>query len=442
MESENKQAETRSEMRLSRHHWSKRIRRSASPRLKKVLFLLILLIPVPLMIHASNVKGRFYVSNFYSKDSSNNDLQVVSSKLRLFKHEDEKPGFYFNLDGELRKKITGGDNILNKRLNELWLGYKFQQNFNVIIGRQYIYQLFNTYVDGLNLKYEISKGVGFGIFGGLAPDLYDNSIDGKFKSFGAYGYADQEKYQLYYGCENLMYKGEVDRQYCSARLNAALSDKVRLDGLSSVSRNQVTNKFELENAAGNVSYAITRDLRVQVFYDYYKAIKYFESSKKFFNNFDYRDNYFLDTSSQSRAGGRVDYRLPKGVNVYASAAYQTRSIDHDHAVRYTGGFTKHGLFGFDLSGRYTHIDNFTSKNDEFNVEVSRNFLNKVDVSVYASKEREKLEVENGFTAGTLTYGSSVYWQINKNYFLSMFAERYEGDDYHNTSLFTQAGYRF
>jgi len=64
------------------------------------------------------------------------------------------------------------------------------------------------------------------------------------------------------------------------------------------------------------------------------------------------------------------------------------------------------------------------------------------VSVYANKEEEKLDDEGGFTTGTLTYGTSVYWQINKNYFVSMFAERYDGDDYYNTSVFTQAGYRF
>jgi len=443
MDSENNQDRIKSDAKISRHHWRKRIKKSSSyRRWKKALFMFTLLIPMPLMIQASNIKGRFYVSDFYSNDSNHNENQIVSSKLRLYKHEDEKPGFYFNLDGELREKLTGEDRSLKKRLNELWLGYKFQQNFNIIIGRQYIYQLFNTYIDGLNLRYEIKKGTGFGIFGGLAPDLYDNSIDGKFKSFGAYGYIDQEKYQFYYGCEDLFYEGKTDRAYCSTRLNSALSSKVRFDGLSSVSINQATKKLELENANSNLSYAATGDLRFQIFYDYYRAIKYFESSKKLFTDYAYRENYFLDTNSQSRGGGRVDYRLAKGLNVYASAAYQTRKIDNDHAVRYTGGFTKQDLFGFNLSGRYTHINNFNSKNDEFNVEVSRNFFDKVDVSVYTSKEKEKLDIEGGFTTGTLTYGTSVYWQISKNYFVSMFAERYNGDDYHNTSLYTQAGYRF
>ncbi|HBH61839.1 MAG TPA: hypothetical protein DDX85_08900 [Nitrospiraceae bacterium] len=443
MDNKNKQNRTKSNMKISRHHWRKRIKKSRSSlQWKKALLLFAFLIPMPLIIQASDIKGRFYVSDYYSNDSSHNDLQIVSSKLRLYKQEDEKPGFYFNLDGEIRKKISEGEDPLKKRLNELWVGYKFPQNLHVIVGRQYIYQLFNTYIDGLNLKYEIKKGAGFGVFGGLAPDLYDNSIDGKFKSFGAYGFLDQDTYQFYIGCEDLMYEGATDRQYCSARLNSALSKKVRLDGFSSVSINQATNKFELENASANVSYAATRDLRFQLFYDYYRAIKYFESSKNIFADYDYIDNYFLDTNSQSRAGGRVDYKLAKKLNVYASAAYQTRKIDNDHAVRYTGGFRTYDLGGFNLSGRYTHIDNFNSENDEFNVELARNFFNKVDVSVYASKEKEKLDIEGGFTAGTLTYGTSVYWQLNKNYFVSMFVERYDGDDYYNTSVFTQAGYRF
>ncbi|MBI5663854.1 MAG: hypothetical protein HZC49_02005 [Nitrospirae bacterium] len=443
MDSNDKQDKPKSDMTISRRHWRKRIKKTSPSLLwKKAFFLFVFLIPIPLIIQASDIKGRFYVSDYYSNDSNHRDIQIVSSKLRLYKLEDEKPGFYFNLDGTIRKKLSDGEDPMDKRLSELWVGYKFQRNFNVIIGRQYVYQLFNTYIDGLNLKYELKKGMGLGLFGGLAPDLYDNSVNGKFKSLGAYGFLDQEKYQLYFGCEDLMYEGKTDRQYCSARLNSTLNEKVRLDGLSSVSINQATKKYEIENASANLSYAATRDLRFQIFYDYYRAIKYFESSKKLFNDFDYRDNYFLDTNSQSRAGGRVDYRLAKGLNVYVSAAYQTRKIDNDHAVRYTGGFTKHDLLGFNLSGRYTHIDNFNSKNDAFNVEVSRNFFDKVDISVYASKEQEKLEVEGGFTNGTLTYGTSVYWQINKNYFVSMFAERYDGDDYYNTSAFTQAGYRF
>ena len=76
------------------------------------------------------------------------------------------------------------------------------------------------------------------------------------------------------------------------------------------------------------------------------------------------------------------------------------------------------------------------------MEVSRFLLDKIDVSVYASHEQEELDIENGFTAGLLTYGASVYWTINRHYFASMFIERYDEDDYDNTSIFTQAGYRF
>ena len=123
-------------------------------------------------------------------------------------------------------------------------------------------------------------------------------------------------------------------------------------------------------------------------------------------------------------------------------AYQKREIDDGTAFRFTGGFRKYDLYGFDLSGRFTRINNFTSDSNEFNMEVSRFLLDKFDVSVYASHEQEELDIENGFTAGLLTYGASVYWSINRHYFASMFMERYVEDDYDNTSVFTQAGLRF
>ena len=94
-----------------------------------------------------------------------------------------------------------------------------------------------------------------------------------------------------------------------------------------------------------------------------------------------------------------------------------------------------------MSGRYTHINDFRSVSDEFNVEVSRNFYNKVDLSIYASREEEKLDIVDAYTQGTLTYGVSAYWPVNRSYYLSMFLEHFKEDDYDNTSLFTQLGYK-
>lgn len=131
----------------------------------------------------------------------------------------------------------------------------------------------------------------------------------------------------------------------------------------------------------------------------------------------------------------------KGLKVYGSAAYQLRKIDNEDALRLTGGFRKYDIFGFDLSGRYTYINNFTSKSSEFNVEISRQLFDRLDLSVYATHEKEKLDIENGFTSVILTYGASLYWLINRNFYASMFIEHYDEDDYNNTSLFTQIGYR-
>lgn len=413
--------------------------------MKKTLFLIIVLIFTPL-IYAEDIKGRFYVSDYFSHDSNHSDLHILSSRLKLYRREDEKSRFYFNLDGRIREKIVNGDihkDIPEYRFDEIWLGYKFpEQKLNLIIGRQYVNEMYNTHIDGLNARYLLGKGLGVGIFGGLAPDKYDSSFNSKYKSAGIYGFLDQDKYQLNIGYENLSYKGKTDREYFSVRLNSDVSNKVRLNALSSVSVNQATNKLEVENANVNISYAYSKALHFQLFHDYYRAIKYFESSKKFLDSFNIRDVYFLDTNSQTRTGVRVDYKLSKDLSAYASAAYQNRKIDNKEAVRLTGGVRKYNLSGFDVSGRYTYIDNFTSRSSEFSVEVSRTFFDKLDASVYASHEQEKLDIENGFTSGPLTYGTSLYWTINKHYSASLFVERSEENDYHNTALFTQIGYRF
>jgi hypothetical protein len=132
----------------------------------------------------------------------------------------------------------------------------------------------------------------------------------------------------------------------------------------------------------------------------------------------------------------------KGLKIYTSGAYERRKEDDKDKLRLTGGLRKYDLYGFDLSGRYTYIDDFESKSDEFHAEISRNFFNKVDLSIYASREEKKLDVENAFTERTLTYGSSLYWMITRRYFFTAFIERSKDEGYVNTSVFTQLGYKF
>jgi hypothetical protein len=394
----------------------------------------------------SGIKGRFYISDYYSNDSNNFDFHVLSARLKVYMRESDESRYYFKLDARARKKVSDNDvhnDIPEYKFYELWLGYKFlEQNIDLIAGRQHVQEMYNTNVDGINAKYRIRDYLGIGIFGGLAPDKYDYSFNSKFKTAGIYSFLDRDRYKLRFGYEKLYYDGKTDREYLSFKLFSDFNKKTWFNLLSSASINQVTDKIDIDNLSTNLLYKYSKDLRMSLFFNYYRAIRYFESSKKFITQNDGDDSYYLDTNSQSRIGFRVNYRLRKKLTIYASMAYQQREIDNESATRFTGGIRKYDLYGFNLSGRYTHINNFTSKSNEFNVEVSRLLLEKMDVSVYASHEQEELEIENGFTAGLLTYGASVYWAINRHYFLSMFLERYDEDDYDNTSLFTQAGYRF
>ena len=69
-------------------------------------------------------------------------------------------------------------------------------------------------------------------------------------------------------------------------------------------------------------------------------------------------------------------------------------------------------------------------------------MNKFDVSLYASHEEEKLDIENAYSSGALTYGGTLYWPIDKHFFVSMFMEYIDEDDYSNTSMFGQIGFKF
>ncbi len=402
--------------------------------------------PVKKSKKRSQIKGRFYISDYYANDSNNFDFHVLSTRMKVYMRENDDSRYYFKIDARARKKVSDNDvhnDIPEYKFYEAWLGYKFpKQKIDLIAGRQHIYEMFNTSVDGINAKYRLNDDLGIGIFTGLAPDKYDYSFNSKFKTLGIYSFMDSVKYKLRIGYERLYYDGKKDREYFSFKLFSTPTKKTRFNVLSSASINQLTNSVDIDNLSATVMHKYSKHLRFNLFYNYYRAIRYFESSKKFISQNGGSDGYFLDTNSQSRIGLRVNYRIRKKLTIYTSMAYQKRDIDDDTATRFTGGFRKYDLYGFDLSGRYTRINYFTSKSNEFNVEVSRFLLEKFDVSVYASHEQEELEIENGFTAGLLTYGASVYWSINKHYFASMFIERYDEDDYDNTSIFSQAGYRF
>jgi len=129
----------------------------------------------------SNVKGRFYVSDYYSNDSDDFEFHILTSRLKLYKNGDKKSRYYYSLDARVRKKIFNGDleeNVPEWKVDEAWVGIKFpKQKLDVIGGRQYIYELYNTRIDGLNVKFSFDNGLGFGGFGGIAPDKQDESLN-------------------------------------------------------------------------------------------------------------------------------------------------------------------------------------------------------------------------------------------------------------------------
>lgn len=394
----------------------------------------------------ANTKGRFYVSDYYSNDSDDFEFHILTSRLNVYKHEDKKSNYYYTLDARVRKKIFNGDlkeNVPEWKVDEAWVGIKFfKQKLDVIGGRQNIYELYNTTIDGLNVKYEFDNGLGFGIFGGLAPDKQDESLNTDYESIGGYTFLNKQDHKIQFGYENLSYKGATDREYFSLRIFSKLHEKLRLNAVSSASINQLTENFEVENANVNLLYRYSKNLRFNIFYNYFRTIKFYESTREYLVLPDVAESFFLDNNSRTRTGMRVDYRIMKGLKIYTSAAYERRKIDGEDKLRLTGGFRKYDLYGFDLSGRYTYIDDFAASSDEFRAEISRNFFRKVDASVYASREERRLDTENAFTKQKLTYGSSLYWLINKHYFMTAFLERYKDEDYINISVFTQLGYKF
>lgn len=415
---------------------------------RKVIILQILLpvlLAVPLSLQAGEIKGRISFSDYYSVDNESRDLHILSTKIRAYKLEEDEPGWYFNLNGKIKKKAIEGDfkkESLEYVLREAWVGYKFPgKKVQAAIGRQYIEEMFNSYVDGLNLRYNFTEEFGVGIFGGLSPDKYDSSFNAKFKTIGIYTELDRAWYNIKAGYENLKYNGETDREYLSMKLYADLRDDLKLNSTTAASRDQITDDVKLENVNLNLNYSYSKELRFTVFYTYYRAVKLYASAKDYFN-IDIHDDYFYEFNSLARTGIKVNYRVLKNLKLFGSAVYQRRGEDDEDAVRYTAGIRRRDLYGFDLSGRYTHVDNYDSIDNEFRVEASRRLMDKFDVSVYATQEFEDLDQGGGFSNDSLTYGSSLYWKINRSYNLFMFVERYKEDDYYNTSVFTKLGFRF
>jgi hypothetical protein len=401
--------------------------------------------PVDEKSFREKIRGRVYVSDYYSTDSSDFAFHILTGRLNLYKLEEKKPGFFFEFDGKARKKFFNRDSrseVPEYKVHEFWGGYKFPGlQWKAILGRQYVHQLYNTYLDGLNVNYTFPSGFGAGIFGGSAPDKNDNTFNTDFLSFGAYGFLDKPDHKINFGYEHLDYQGETDREYFSARVYSRFNKKFRLNALSSVSQNQITNDFEVENANASLLYTHSRKLRFNVFYSYYRTIKFYESTKYYSEFSDVDDTFLLDNNSQTRSGVRVDYKILKGLKVYGATSYQTRELDEEDAIRYTAGIRKYDLAGFDVSARYTYLDNYSSRSSEYNLEVYRNILRKFDVSLYVSREEEKLDLENSFTFGDITYGATLYWPITKKIFMSSFVERIDQENYGNTSIYTQFGYK-
>ncbi|MBI4687524.1 MAG: hypothetical protein HY756_07060 [Nitrospirae bacterium] len=412
--------------------------------INRIVPLIVLAIMLtPLYGQAGEIKGNIYISDYYSVDNGGSKFNVLSTRLNVEKPEPDTYGLYFKFDGRMKATTSNGDsssNVSPKDIDEMWVAYKFLgRTIDISAGRQYIEEMFNTMIDGIDMKVRLKTAgsLGVGIFGGLAPDKYDNSFNSKFRSIGAYTFFESDKHQAYAGYENLMYNGKTDREYLSFRMMSMPIDKIRFNVISSASINQITKDVEMENASVNFMYSFSKDLQFNTYYNYYNTIKYYESSKAFLD-----ESFSLDTNSQTSAGIRIDYRVTENLSIYAVSEYQWRETDGDKETRLTGGLRRQDLLGFDFSGRYTHITNSSTTSDEFNVELSRVFFEKLSTSIYASHEKQEVDDEGSFTTGLLTYGGSLFFPIGKGFYISMFIERYDETDFKSTSLFTQLGYKF
>lgn len=418
-------------------------------RLIAALMTLAALIAAPAPAHAAKVRGMVSGSVYnHDDDVSAQDFTVTRFNVRLSADEIAGEGTYLTLRATTRS--AGSDynrDIPGSRVETLVAGANGIWSFlDVAVGRQWLRDIPTARVDGAAVTARLGDYSGVGLFGGQAPDPYNDTVSGDYTTFGGYAFYRAPEAGVSGGYVATLFKGNEDLSFISGAGYLAPSTDLRLYATARSDHNVASGQWETTNLSVSLNYRAGQVARLGAAYNQYRAVRRYESM-------DYSLNYDLQTTM--RFSG--DFNVTPDLSVYGRFDARTRETDSKSATLYVAGVRQKQIMDwlyYDIS--YRGVNYFTSTSSQYAAAVGAD-LDNPDLT--AELSASLLNNEQDGAANSLrqmVYGGSVDWRITDQLYTSgkieVSNEQYldvdsiytakATDTYNAMTFFLYAGYNF
>jgi len=398
---------------------------------------------------AAEISGRVSAS-IYNHDDDVAERDYTFTRLRLKFHAADFIGdnTFLNFSGSARSSGANDFNSATPDDRIYYANLEFRRAFNfadVIVGRQYLAELAGARVDGGHLRLWLGEKFGAGLFGGMAPDPYQDTFNGDYTTYGAYLFYDAPATGLSLGYVANLYKGAEDVSYVSASAHTSLSRALTLFGRLRADHNADSGEYQVTNLLLSATYRPGPRGRISFTFNQYRAVRLYESM-----------DYNLDHELQSTFRISGSYRLGRNLKVYGQMDARTRESDGESASLLLAGVRHQNIFNwlfYDLSYRSIHY--FTSDSSQIRAalgaENGDNFTAELS-AIYMKNEQDGIVN----TLEQWIYAGSVDWYVTRAFYVAgkieMSNETYldvdavyllkESDTFSALTYFLYAGYRF
>ncbi|MBI4666647.1 MAG: hypothetical protein HY751_09590 [Nitrospinae bacterium] len=365
----------------------------------------------------------------------------------------------FNLDGNTRfsnqdynHDIPGGRvSMANVKLKKL-MGH-----VDLTLGRSFVEEFVSESVDGVDVKYWLDNKTGAGVFGGLRPDPYKDSVNADYNTVGGYLFTRTDELGLSAGYAYDTYKGKKDRE----RINGVFYIMPSIENLHFQMSADVDNideeadeehpakqGWEVTNLLAHFNWRPVRRLVLSATYNEFRAINR-EAS-----HLEQRIEMLEDKYTVARV--RAEGSLGKSFYIYGGVDQRFREADSANATQlYAGLRDSDFVLGTRWDLRYSDLDYFTSKvkavygmlgvtvGESFNVEGSATWLKNTQEGQMGDLEQWVYDVTLDYWITKNIY-ANLMWQYSSEKYLdinSIYATRF-ADNFTTTTLYGQVGYRF
>lgn len=383
--------------------------------------------------------GMVTVEDYYTNDSSSAyDVNLLTTRVRLdLTKLNESGTLSFHFDGRERTRLGGGDyssSIPAARIETLDLEYSGKSVW-FSTGRLRPKEFPMERVDGVDFGVRASN-YGLGVFAGIRPNPYSDSLNSSFTVAGTYVYYRKETLNASLAFAHDAYEGATDREYVYSQVTYFPTGGVMFLGMLTADIDQLGSGVNITNGIFELSYRPDGRKGIAAGFNEFRATRYYRSI-----NYDFVD------SGQKAFYISGNYRALDKLNLYGRVERQARDYpsltgEFKHAYAYTAGVNADNLgsSGVNMDLSWTLNDSFDSRHNYYRVDFSRMSWEVLQVNVTGTYRQNQYGYINSDNVWSL--GASGMLFIGKRWTVYLSLDHEDGREYTSNYVLSRLSFKF